>query len=170
MIPLMDQQHKFRQFLFPSLTPKYLIRVAIVALVTALFFGYILIPLRIDGKSMEPTYRDGSFNFCWRLAYVFSEPKRQDVVLVRFAGSKVMLLKRVIALEGEQVEFRDGRIFVDGKELDEPYITYPCNWNLSPRKVETGNVYVVGDNRNMPIEGHNFGQTSKKRIRGTPAW
>jgi len=61
---------------------------------------------------MEPTYHDGGVNFCWRLRYLSSEPKKRDVVAVRFAGNKVMLLKRVIALEGEQVEFRNGKLFV----------------------------------------------------------
>ena len=117
---------------------------------------------------MEPTYRDGGINFCWKLHYLFSKPKRHDVVAVRFAGNKVMLLKRVVALEGEQIEFRDGRLFVDGEELREPYVCYPCNWNLPPRQVEKDCVYVVGDNRNMPIQNHYFGQTSVDRIIGVP--
>ena len=119
---------------------------------------------------MEPTYHNGGVNFCWRLRYLFSEPKRYDVVTIRFAGSKVMLLKRVVALEGEQVEFLEGKLFVDGKEIGEPYVRYPCHWNLSPRRVERDNVYVVGDNRNMPIETHYFGQTLKSRINGVPLW
>ena len=92
------------------------------------------------------------------------------MVTVRFAGSRVMLLKRVVAREGEQVEFRDGKLFVDGKEIEEPYVRYPCSWNLPPRGVEQDGIYVVGDNRNMPIENHHFGQASKKRIMGVPLW
>jgi signal peptidase I len=104
------------------------------------------------------------------LHYLFSEPKRHDVVAVRFAGSKVMLLKRVVAREGEQVEFRDGKLFVDGREIEEPYVHYPCNWNLSPRRIEKDCVYVVGDNRSMPKENHYFGQASTSRIMGVPLW
>jgi hypothetical protein len=62
------------------------------------------------------------------------------------------------------------KIKVDGKELEEPYVQYPCQWNLSPRRVEKDCVYVIGDNRGMPIENHHFGQTSKGRIMGTPLW
>jgi len=119
---------------------------------------------------MEPAYQNGAFNFCWRLRYIFSEPKRGDVVAVRFAGNKVMLLKRVVAGEGERVEFHNGKLFVNGGEIDEPYVRYPCNWNLPPRQVEKGCVYVVGDNRSMPIENHYFGQASMKRIIGVPLW
>ena len=119
---------------------------------------------------MEPSYRNGGFNFCWRLRYLFSDPKRYDVVVVRFAGSKVMLLKRVVAVGGEQVEFRDGRLLVDGEAIDEPYVRYPCNWNLSPRHVEKDHVYVIGDNRSTPMENHYFGQASVKRVVGAPLW
>ena len=161
---------RIRQFFFPSLTPRFLIRVLLVALFAYLFFGHICIPLRIKGYSMEPTYHNGSVNFLWKLHYIFSGPKRQDVVAVRFAGTRVMLLKRVIALEGETVEFRNGKLFVDRMEREEPYVHYPCNWNLPPRRVEKNYAYVVGDNRNMPIEDHQFGQASLKRIMGIPLW
>ncbi len=119
---------------------------------------------------MEPTYHNGGVNFCWRLRYLFSEPKRHDVVAVRLAGSKVMLLKRVVAREGERVEFRDGKLFVDGRQIEEPYVRYPCTWNLSPRQVEKDSIYVVGDNRSMPIESHHFGQAPKSRVIGGPLW
>ena len=166
----MVESKKIRQFFFPSLTPKFLIRVTLVALFAYVFFGHVCLPLRIRGYSMEPTYRNGGFNLCWRVRYIFSEPKRSDVVAVRFAGKTVMLLKRVVAVEGERVEFRDGKLFVNGEKVDEPYVRYPCDWNLPPRQVEKGHVYVVGDNRRMPIESHRFGQTSIQRIVGVPVW
>lgn len=81
-----------------------------------------------------------------------------------------MLLKRVVALEGETVEFRNGELFINENRLHEPYVKYPCNWNLAPRTVKKEYVYVVGDNRNVPIQKHDFGQTQLKRIIGAPLW
>ena len=81
-----------------------------------------------------------------------------------------MLLKRIVALEGELLEFRDGKLFVNGRRIDEPYVHLPCDWILPPRVVERGSVYVVGDNRSMPIESHYLGQTSIQRIVGAPLW
>ncbi|MGZ3539396.1 MAG: signal peptidase I [Thermodesulfobacteriota bacterium] len=166
----MTLHNRIRQFFFPSLTRRFLVRAFFVGLFAYLFFGHLCIPFTIQGISMEPTYHHRGVNFCWRVPYLFSQPKRFDVVAIRLAGSRVMLLKRVVASEGEQVEFREGRLLVDGKELEEPYVRYPCSWNLSPRRVEKDCVYVVGDNRNMPIENHHFGQTSKSRIIGVPLW
>ena len=119
---------------------------------------------------MEPTYHDGGFNFCSKLSYLFSKPRRFHVVAVRLAGDRVMLLKRVIALEDERVEFREGVLFVDSERVSEPYLRYPCHWNLTPRQVEKGCVYVVGDNRNMPMENHVFGQVEVKRVVGRVVW
>ena len=161
---------RIRQFFLPPLTPWFLIRILLVALFAYLIFGHLFTPFLIKGQSMEPTYHHGGINFCWRYHYLFSVPHRHDVVGIRFAGNKVMLLKRIVALEDEQVEFRNGKLFVDEKEIDEPYVRYPCNWNLPPRKVEKNCVYVVGDNRNMPIEDHYFGQASIRRIVGVPLW
>lgn len=161
---------RIRQFFFPSLSSWFLIRVCLVALFAYVFFGYICSPFAIRGSSMEPTYHDNGFNFCWKLRYLLSKPKRFDVVTVRLAGDQVMLLKRVVALEGEEVEFRDGALFVNSEEVFEPYLRYRRNWNLPARKVEKDCVYVVGDNRGMPMEQHVFGQTDISRIVGTPVW
>lgn len=133
-------------------------------------FGYILIPLRIQGHSMEPTYSDGGFNFCWRFRYFITQPRHGDVVAIRFAGKRVMLLKRIVALAGETVEFRDGALYVNGSLVEEPYVRYRSDWSLPPRFVDAGKVYVVGDNRSVPIEQHHFGQVTQQRIMGGVLW
>jgi signal peptidase I len=166
----MTEQNKLRQFLFPSLSFKTLTRITLIALLTYIIFGHIFIPFRIKGQSMEPTYTNGGINFCYTLGYLLSEPERYDIVLIKFAGKKVMLLKRIVAMEGQTVEFRDGKLFVDEMKINEPYLKYPCNWNLAPRHVKKDHVYVVGDNRNMSIRNHNFGQTPVNRIVGVPLW
>ncbi len=165
----MEDGH-LKNFFFPKIKKVFLIRLAVVIIVAYVVFGYVCLPMRIQGASMEPTYHDGGFNFCWTPSYWFSKPRRGDIVMVRLAGNKVMYLKRVVAFGGETVEFRNGRLIVDGKELDEPYVKFPCDWNREPLKVEEGKTYVVGDNRDMNILGHEFGETSSRRIVGKPLW
>ncbi|BHH82484.1 hypothetical protein LA52FAK_07730 [Desulforhopalus sp. 52FAK] len=115
---------------------------------------------------MEPTYHDRSFAFCWRLSYLLSSPKRFDIVGVRFAGKKVMLMKRIVAHAGETVEFRQGVLYVDGNAMDEPYVKYRTDWELPPRTIRDNHVYVVGDNRGTSIERHQFGEIRLNRIVG----
>ncbi len=157
------------QFLFPTINKKFLIRLSIITIFSYIFFGHILTPFIIRGLSMEPTYHDGSINFCLKLRYLFSRPKRFDVVAIKLTDRR-WLLKRIVALEGEEIEFRKGILFVNGKAIEEPYVKYRSNWDLSPRRVQSGYIYVVGDNREMPIENHIFGQTKIDRIIGSPIW
>ena len=163
-------KRKIQQFFFPSLTAGFLLRAAILAASTYLLCQYVCIPFRIQGASMEPTYRDGGFNFCFTPVFWFSEPRRHQVVVIRLAGTQIMLLKRVVALAGEVVEFRQGRLWVNGRKIHEPYVHFAGDWELPPRRVEEGHVYVIGDNRNHPLHRHSFGQASIHRILGVPLW
>lgn len=155
-----------RSFLFPRFTRRFALRLVLVAAATWLVGSRVLVPVRIHGISMEPTYHDGTFGLCSRLRYLFREPRRGDVVGVRFAGPHAMLAKRIVALAGETVAFQDGVLLVNAAPQHEPYIVFPCDWNMPPRLVETGHVYVVGDNRSMAIEDHVFGQAERKRVIG----
>jgi len=159
-----------KKFLFPAMTRKYLFRVSLVIVMAFLFFNFICVPFRVEGYSMMPTYKNGEFNFCFRPRYIFSQPERHDVVVIRLAGQSVTLLKRVVGLEGESVEFLSGKLHINGKLIEEAYVRYPSDWNLSPRKVAKNHVYVVGDNRNVPIHIHQFGQTPVNRIIGELLW
>jgi signal peptidase I len=154
----------------PRLNRWFLPRILLVALCAYIFFGRVCIPAIARGRSMEPTYHDGAFLFCWRPKAWFGEPQRGDVVMVRFAGTQVMLLKRVVALPGETLEFANGQLLIDSEPLDEPYVKTECDWDLPPRQVAAGHVYVIGDNRGMSVDEHQFGSVPIERIVGGPLW
>jgi signal peptidase I len=155
-----------REFFFSSLNRRYFIRLILVGLTCYVIFGHLLIPLRIQGLSMEPTYQNRSFAFSWRLKYLFAPPEHFDVVTVRFAGRKVMLLKRIVALQGETVGFRKGLLYVDGNLIEEPYVRHRSGWELPPRVIAPEHVYVVGDNRGTSMARHKFGEINMHRIFG----
>jgi len=161
---------QLRRFLLPDLNRRFVIRLLLVALATVVLFTQALVPLRIEGRSMEPTYKDGGFTFCWRGRYLISEPARGEVVAIRFAGQRVMLLKRIVGLAGDTVEFRNGALFVNNAWVNELYVRTPSDWNLAPRTVEAGKVYVVGDNRTVPLDRHQIGQVERERIVGGVLW
>ncbi len=159
------------EFLWPRLTWAYLARLCIVACAAYLLFGHICRPGIISGGSMKPTYGSFGVTFCWMPAYWFSGPKVGHVVAVKYIGKRTMLLKRGVALGGDTVEFRHGTLMVNGKPLHETWKTLgPCNWELPPRKVDEGCVYVVGDNRSMDMNEQIFGQVPASRILGRPIW
>jgi len=141
--------------------------VRIVILVGAVFVAraFVLLPIRVKGPSMLPTYPDGGINFVNRLAYVRLDPRRGDVVAIRLAGTSIMYMKRIIGLPGETIEFRDGHVFINNRVLHEPYMT-ECNWDIAPERLGPGRYYVVGDNRSMPEYLHEKGQAERRRIVG----
>jgi len=142
--------------------------VRIVVLVIAVFLAraYVVLPIKVSGPSMLPTYAQDGINFVNRLSYVRSGPRRGDVVAIRLAGESIMYMKRVIALPGETVAFRNGNVIIDGEVLDEPYLKKPCDWDRDPVKLEPGQYFVVGDNRSMRQMDHTFGKTDRKHIVG----
>lgn len=127
---------------------------------------YIFWPIRVLGPSMLPTYHENQINVVNHLAYRWSEPKRGDVVAIRFSGPTILLMKRVVALPGETVEFQNGRLLVNGVPLSEPYVKNPCRWQMPPEQLNPDEYFVVGDNRAMRIEDHEFGGAQRDRIMG----
>ena len=143
-----------------------LVRVAILIVTCFVVFKFILLPIRVEGISMLPAYRDRSVNFVNRLAYLRHEPQRGDVVSIRLAGIHVMYMKRIIGLPGETVAFENGRVLINGEVLDEPYEKSPCDWNRAPVTLDSDEYFVVGDNRTMPWEQHKLGIVHRDHIVG----
>jgi len=144
------------------------VRLVIVVVAILLLRSYVLLPIRVDGPSMLPNYRETSVNVINRLAYLFHEPRRGDVVAIRFSGKSIMLMKRVVGLPGETVEFIDGRLQINGHFVREPYVKYNCSWDFRPSSwhLAEDEYYVVGDNRSMPHEDHQQGGARLERIVG----
>ena len=143
-----------------------LIRILVLTVTCFVTFKFVLLPIRIEGISMEPTYHTGQVNCINRLAYLRHEPQRGDIISVRFAGTSVMLMKRIVGLPGESVLFHDGKTFINGELLDEPYVKKSCDWEAGPFKCTSNEFYVVGDNRSMPFELHTKGRAERERIIG----
>ncbi len=145
-----------------------LIRVVVWAVLMLVISNFVLLPIRIEGISMLPTYKEKGVNFINCLAYLFHEPRRGDVVAIKLAGRHVMYLKRIIALPGETIAFHQGHVFINDQMLEEPYLRFPCNWEHSSEKVGTDEYYVVGDNRSMDFTEHEQGCAQRERIVGKP--
>jgi signal peptidase I len=143
-----------------------LVRVAILVVTCFIVFKFILIPIRVEGVSMLPTYKGGRINFVNRLAYAFHEPERGDVVAIRLAGPSIMYMKRIIGKPGETIAFHDGHTYINGQPLEEPYVKTEWSWEQAPRTLADDEYYFVGDNRSMPMQDHEQGRAHRNRIVG----
>ena len=145
-----------------------LVRIVVLAAVVWFVSSYVLMPIRVQGPSMLPTYSENGVNFVNRLSYRQIEPQRGDVIAIRFSGKHAMLMKRVVGLPGETVQFHRGRLLINGTVLPEPYLDSKamCDWELPAETLAPDEFYVVGDNRSMPYQNHTFGKAKRYRIMG----
>jgi len=145
-----------------------LARAGVWGVVTFIIFKFLFLPVRINGISMEPTYRNGSINLINTFRYCFRVPQRGDIVAIRMAGQRVMLFKRVLGLPGERLRLDKGVLMVNNVVIDEPYVKNGCDWDLSELTMGPDEFFMVGDNRSMPIEAHTHGRAESRRIIGGP--
>ena len=162
--------HWLRQFVLPRLTWPFLLRLTLVAAGAWWLFSTLCIPAYANGDSMLPTSRTGQLLLCWTPAFRNHPPKPGDIVMIAYSGHEVMLLKRVLATEGETVAFANGQLLVNGQPRHEPWLPphAACDWNRPPETVRPGHAFVAGDNRAMPLAEHLHGQVSLDDIVGQP--
>jgi signal peptidase I len=133
----------------------WVVVVAIALLVAVLVRTFLLAHFVVDGLSMESTLDPGDRVFVNKVSYRLHDPGRGDVVVLHEINgpNERDLIKRVIALPGEEIEMTNCVVTIDGYVLDEPYldpaIVTPgrCGGDIARQTVPEEHVFVMGDNR-----------------------
>ncbi len=147
-----------------------LVETLVLTLVIFLLIRFAAPNFRIEGYSMEPNFHDGEHLFVNRLIYMLHPPERGDVIVfVPPSNASQDYIKRVIGLPGERVQIIDGRVFINGKLLDEPYPLNPATYSFGPVTVGPDEYFVLGDNRDNSSDSHSWGMLPAKKIIGK-AW
>lgn len=121
-------------------------------IVVVILFRVILQLAWVPSGSMETTIPTKSLLVSWRLPYLVSDPEleRGDVITFWNEEMEKLLVKRVVALPGEEISFDGGFVYVDGQRLNEPYLREQGITVSADRKsftVPEGCVFMMGDNR-----------------------
>ena len=140
-------------------------------LVIALVLVFVVQPVKVEGTSMLPRLHDGERIFVNKLVYYdIPELERGDIVVFWFPDDPTKsYIKRVIGLPGENVHVRDGRVFVNGRELQEPYLDPGRNVTRGteqPVLVKQHYFFVMGDNRDNSSDSRMWGLVPEKYIYG----
>lgn len=172
----MDRGEKRGSFLLEL--PGLLLAALVVAVLIKIF---LVQPFYIPSESMVPTLLVDDRVMVSKLNYRFGEPQRGDVVVfengvdtdeslpeavvravlealgIRTSGAED-LIKRVVAVAGDEVEIRDNRLLVNDVVAAEPYLADHVDMpNLAPQTVPSGHVWVMGDNRDESSDSRTFG-------------
>lgn len=115
---------------------------------------FLVEPYMVQGSSMYPTLVNNERLIVDKLSYYITEPQRGEIIVFRYPKDQSRdFIKRVIAVGGDTVEMRAGKVFVNGNMLEEDYIYKddPKGPNMSDYRksvVPEGHIFVLGDNRN----------------------
>lgn len=144
--------------------------VIVIAVVLALFINKVIIfTVEIPTTSMKNTLLVGDKVITYRLAYLFGEPKRGDIVVFPFPDDEnVDYIKRIIGLPGETIEGKDGLVYINGEPLEEDYVREELDSDFGPYKVPKSYYFMMGDNRNESADSREWENKflHKDRIRG----
>lgn len=157
-----------RENFFTELLKFALIAVLIVVPVRL----FVAQPFIVSGQSMHPTFESGEYLIVDELSYHFGEPKRGDVIIFRYPKNpSEFFIKRIIGLPGEKVSINNDSVTIiekDGTEetLKEPYLVNTGNGGSQIRTLDTGEYFVMGDNRPDSSDSRFWGSVPRQNIIG----
>ena len=139
---------------------------AIYATLLITFVGQVA---RVEGTSMAPTLQDQDRLIVNKLAYRLAAPKVGDIVMLYYPlKPEKAFVKRIIALEGDQLRIVDGHVFRNDVALDDSFVPadYRSHGDWGPQVIPEGYYFVMGDHRNNSFDSRDWGFVPKKYITG----
>lgn len=146
-------------------TLKYVIVIAVVFLIAM----YVVSFQQVIGPSMQNTLLEDDVVVLNKLVYRYRDLERGEIVVIKHDDK--YLIKRVIGLPGETVEFKDNKLYINNEAYVETYTSSDSrDWSLSDINVDgsipEGSYLVLGDNRSDSMDGRDFGLITKDEVIG----
>jgi signal peptidase I len=155
-----------------KLTMKRKILSGLVLLLVIIGSSYLLFkPYTLNGQGMNPNFTNSQINLSNKLSYMFSSPKRGDVVVFKIDG--MMHFKRIIGLPNEKLKIEKGNVYINGDLLEEPYLnSQNSTFLLRTDRYNEGEEFTIsekeyftlGDNRSNSKDSRNYGTVSVDKI------
>ncbi len=149
--------------------------IVVALILTLIIRTFVVQAFKIPSGSMRPTLLEGDKLFVNKYVYRFEAPKRGDIIVFRYPNDpKKDFIKRLVGFGGEAVEIRDGKIYIDGKVLDDPasfgkFVYYnhdPYGGPGESTHIPADTYYVLGDNSANSTDSRFWGFVPKKNVLG----
>ena len=149
----------------------------IAAVIAILIRTFLLGPYKIPTGSMRPTLLEGDRIFVDKITYRFRPPQRGEIIVFKYPlDPKKDFVKRLVAFDGEELEIRNGSIYINGKRLEDPaeisshYYYNRNDWAYSKEgqkiKVPPNSFFVLGDNSAQSSDSRSWGFVSRSYLIG----
>ncbi len=143
---------------------KNLLGYVIVIVVVLLIKFFIVTPVRVNQTSMNNTLYDKDIMLLDKISYRFKDIERFDIVVIK--KDKEYLIKRVIGLPLENVEYKDNKLYINDKIVEENFLHKDTSDYKLEEVIPDGYYFVVGDNRPESLDSRYFGLIKKNEILG----
>lgn len=141
------------------------IEILAIILVIVLIRTFLVTPAKVNGSSMENTLFTKELILVNKINYSLNGAKRFNIVVAKL-DDKEKIIKRVIGLPGERIEYKNNELFINGKKIETP-IEFEDTKDFSELQIGEDEYFLMGDNRDVSIDSRVFGPVSEKDIIGT---
>lgn len=143
---------------------KELLIYSVIIILVILIRQFLVVPIQVDGPSMEPTLKEGQIMLLNKFAYRFDKPRRFDIVVINENG--VPIIKRIIGLPGDTVKIVGNQLFINEKIVKQPFKHQKMSDYQLKQTIAKENYFVLGDNRPLSQDSRIIGLISKKDLMG----
>lgn len=165
----MSKNYKLRKEIF-----QWTVSIGFALLLTFTLRNYVIAAADVDGTSMLPTLSDKDKIFVEKLSLFSNHYKRGEIIIFDSNNEKHdIYVKRIIAVEGDEIELKNGSIYLNGYKVSEPYLKASTVTNggsflfeNQKYKIAKDFVFVLGDNRGISLDSRYIGPVNIKDIKG----
>lgn len=148
---------------------EWVLTILIAVILVVIIRLFILDSRIVPTTSMVPSIMPGDRLFVEKVTIHFSDLRPGEVIVFKpppESNLKDDLIKRLIALPGDTVEVKDGKLYVNDVVLEEPYLAEPMTYEYPKTVVPEGKIFVMGDNRNSSYDSHAWGFADLDSVKG----
>jgi len=138
---------------------------------SVLVHRFLYSSIEVIGRSMAPTLQEGDWRLINRWRHRLLAVERGDVVVFQEPRSRLAVVKRVIGLPGDIIQFRSDAVYVNYRKLPEPYlpprvITQSNRLGTEPLAVGPDQYFLLGDNRSVSLDSREYGAVDHSELLG----